>query len=158
MTGNSSNFWEWKFQQNLFLVIYDVNSGPIDGNDDIVFGQIGTRVSESFVKSRKEQWPLVLCVADNVFFDFMHNYSVFDVVTLWMQNNKIIRKLQFDFFYLCMLKQKRTWIENHPKRSHLQKIIFWYFFKYWKKLENSQKLKIHKINKINILFFSNIGI
>ena len=66
----------------MFLVIYDVNSGPIDGNDDIVFGQIGTRVSESFVKSRKEQWPLVLCVADNVFFDFMNNYSVFDVVTL----------------------------------------------------------------------------
>ena len=66
----------------MLLVIYDVNSGPIDGNDDIVFGQIGTRVSESFVESRKEEWPLVLSVAYNVFFDFMHNDSVFDVVTL----------------------------------------------------------------------------
>ena len=42
MTGDSGDLGEGELQQNLLLVIDHVHSGPVDGDDDVVLGEIWT--------------------------------------------------------------------------------------------------------------------
>ena len=39
--GNGSNLREGQLQQNLFLVIHNVHTGPVHSYDDIILGQTG---------------------------------------------------------------------------------------------------------------------
>ena len=48
LTSNRGNFWKWKFQQNLLLVIHHVHTGPVDSNYNVILGQIRT-----YVKSQR---------------------------------------------------------------------------------------------------------
>ena len=41
LAGDAGDFRKGEFQQHLFLIIDDVDTGPVDGNDDVIFGQIG---------------------------------------------------------------------------------------------------------------------
>ena len=40
LTGDAGDLWKRKLQQNLLLVVDDVHSRPVDGNYDVILGQI----------------------------------------------------------------------------------------------------------------------
>ena len=42
LTGDSGDLREGELQQDLLLVVHHIDSGPVDGNDDVVLGQIWT--------------------------------------------------------------------------------------------------------------------
>ena len=42
LTGDGGDLREGELQQDLLLVVHHIDSGPVDGNDDVVLGQIWT--------------------------------------------------------------------------------------------------------------------
>ena len=42
MTGDSGDLREGELQEDLLLVVHHIDSGPVDGDDDVVLGQIWT--------------------------------------------------------------------------------------------------------------------
>ena len=42
LTGDAGYFWEGQLQEDLFLVVDDVDTRPVDGDDDVILGEIGT--------------------------------------------------------------------------------------------------------------------
>ena len=88
------------------MVVHHVDPSPVDGDDHVVLGQVGTftkhtlnmlmnqsisvmtcsfvqtRVSESLVEPGEEQRPLVLGVADHVLLGLQRRHVLLHVVTL----------------------------------------------------------------------------
>ena len=102
MAGDAGDLREGEFEQDLLLVVDDVDAGPVDRDDDVVLGQVGTGVAEGLVKPGieeielyepevvlyepgEEERPLVLGVAHNVLLCLQSWHILLDVVALKME-------------------------------------------------------------------------
>jgi hypothetical protein len=84
LTRDGGHLGEGQLEEDLFLVVNHVDSGPVDRDDYVILGQVGTRVSVRLVKPRKQQRPLEFGVADNVFFHSQDGDLFLDVITLFV--------------------------------------------------------------------------
>ena len=48
LAWDAGDFREGEFQQHLLLVVDDVHPGPVDGDDDVIFGQVGALMKEKY--------------------------------------------------------------------------------------------------------------
>ena len=54
LAGDTGDLREGQFQQDLLLIVDDVDPGPVDGDDDVIFGQIGAyRLSQNYYATRE---------------------------------------------------------------------------------------------------------
>ena len=102
LTGDGGYLREGELQQDLLLVIHHVHPRPVDGDDDVILGQVGTGVAEGLVEPGieeielfepevvlyepgEEERPLVLGVAHNVLLCLQSWHILLDVVALKME-------------------------------------------------------------------------
>ena len=66
----------------MFLVVYDVYARPVHRDNDVVLWQARPGELVRLVEARVQQWPLVLGVVYDVFFDVERRDAVAHEVTL----------------------------------------------------------------------------
>ena len=97
LAGDVGDLREGQLQQHLLLVVHHVDAGPVDGDDDVVLGQVRPGVAEGLVEAGEEQGPLVLGVAHHVLLHLQHVHAVLHVVALQQQEreeeNTKVRKI-----------------------------------------------------------------
>jgi len=80
--GDGGYFTERQLEKNLFLVVDNVHSCPVDGNDNLVLRQTRPRKLVCLVEAREQQRPLVLGIVDDVFFHGQRRHSLFHKVAV----------------------------------------------------------------------------
>lgn len=66
---NEKLFHVRALEEHVFLIVHDVHSSPVDGNDHVILGQTRAGKLVRFVEAREEEWPLVLGKLDHHLLD-----------------------------------------------------------------------------------------
>ena len=85
---NRSDLRKLKVEKNMFLVIDNVNSGPVYCHYHIIFRKTGAWELISFIEPGEQQRPFKSSVVDNVFFDFLRINFFGCVVSLRKHTNR----------------------------------------------------------------------
>jgi len=78
-----SDLWERQFKKHLLLIINDIHSSPVDGNDDIVLWQTRPSKLVCLVEPREQQRPFVASVVDNILLHLQRRDATSYKVAFW---------------------------------------------------------------------------
>ena len=81
--GDCSDLWERQLKKNLFLIVNDIDSSPVDSNDDVVLRQARPRKLVCLVEPRKQQRPLVAGVVDDILLHLQRCNAIPYKIALW---------------------------------------------------------------------------
>ena len=78
--GDRRDLTERQFQKDLFLIVDDVDSCPVDSNDHLILWEAWPGELVRLVEAGEQEWPLVLGVVDDVFLDGQRLHSLLDEI------------------------------------------------------------------------------
>jgi len=68
--GDGGDLGKRQFEKHLFLIINNIDSSPVDGNDDVILRQTRPSKLVRLIEPREQQRPLVAGIVDNVLLHF----------------------------------------------------------------------------------------
>ena len=78
--GDTCNLWEGALQEHVFLVIHNVDTSPVDSNDNIILGQARAREAIGLKELGEEQWPFELGVEHH---SLSNSVAVNSILDIW---------------------------------------------------------------------------